>query len=89
MYSKGAICLSRLFFNMGLFIVWRHILSYWRHSTSRPTMERSLSYVLLESPFASVSTVRRGSHSLVSFKALLELLPTLPISYVFQVILPV
>jgi hypothetical protein len=24
MYSKGAVCLSRLLFNLGLFTVWRH-----------------------------------------------------------------
>jgi hypothetical protein len=38
----------------------------YRNEPNEPTREGPLSYVLLESPFASVSTVGRGHPSLVS-----------------------
>jgi hypothetical protein len=39
---------------------------YWDDEPNEPTKERLLSYVLLESPFASISTVSRGHPSVVS-----------------------
>jgi hypothetical protein len=41
-------------------------LMYRHDKPNKPTKERLLSYVLLESPFASVSTVSRGHRSLDS-----------------------
>jgi hypothetical protein len=41
-------------------------LLYRHDEPNEPTMVRPLSYVLYESPFASVSTVCRGHPSLVS-----------------------
>ncbi len=39
---------------------------YWHDEPNKPSKEGHLSYVLQESPFASVSTVSRGHSSLVS-----------------------
>jgi hypothetical protein len=44
-------------------------LLYRHDKPNEPTKEGSLSFVLLESPFTSVSTVSRGHPSLVSLVA--------------------
>jgi hypothetical protein len=44
-------------------------LMYRQVKPNEPTKERPLSFVLLESPFTSVSTVSRGHPSLVSLLA--------------------
>ncbi len=48
-------------------------LLYWHYEPSEPTKEGHLLYILLESPFASVSTVSRGHPSLVSLVSLYHL----------------
>jgi hypothetical protein len=44
----------------------KSLVLYQHDMTNEPTKERPLSFVLLESPFTSVSTVSRGHPSLVS-----------------------
>jgi hypothetical protein len=44
-------------------------LLYWQNKPNEPTNEGPLSFVLHESPLASVSTVRRGHPSLASLEA--------------------
>jgi hypothetical protein len=53
-------------------------LFYWHDKPNEPTKERSLSIVLFELPFTSVSTVRRGHLSLIS------LISTLPLDLLYE-----
>ncbi len=50
-------------------------LLYRHYEPNEPTMEGPLSYVLLESPFASVSPVRRGHPTLLSLVASITIFP--------------
>jgi hypothetical protein len=50
-------------------------LLYQHHELNEPTKEGPLSYVLLDSPFASASTVSRGHPTLVSLVAPITIFP--------------